>query len=309
MSECKDHLMDSISGDQMSRPEKPAWLKIKANVVDDFKQVRRTLANKGLRSVCDSAHCPNQTTCWSHGHVTMMILGTTCTRNCGFCAVDTAQEGDPVMEDEPQRIAEAVSDLGLKHVVITSVTRDDLPDQGAGHFASTVKKIKELTPSSTIELLIPDFQGREDLIRKVVDSHPNVIGHNIETVERLQKRVRDKRCAYERSISVLKAIKEIDRRIITKSSLMLGLGETREEVLDSLVDLKLANVDLITIGQYLRPRSARLDVQSYIPPDDFLEWEFKVRSLGFKGVMSGPFVRSSYLAGDQYSERMRTHAY
>lgn len=242
--------------------------------------------------MCDSSRCPNLGECWGRGHATFMILGENCTRNCLFCAVP---HGPPsaVDEGEPERVAEAVRSMGLRHVVITSVTRDDLEDGGSSSFAEVVRKVRWTCPGTSIELLIPDMQGHRPSLEKVVASAPEVLGHNLETVRSLQG-IRDARASYERSLEVLSSIKVMDRGIITKSALMLGLGEERQEVLQAMKDLLSAEVDLLTMGQYLPPSGSALPLARYVPPSEFDELRSTALELGFKGVLAGPLVRSSY---------------
>jgi len=258
------------------------------------------LGSCGLRTVCDSSRCPNLGECWGNGHATFIILGERCTRSCLFCAVPSGRpsEADP---DEPARVAEAVGRLGLRHAVITSVTRDDLPDGGAGMFAETVRQVRWNNPGTAVELLIPDLQGDRKALETVLGSAPDVLGHNLETVRSLQ-RIRDRRASYERSLGVLAAIKEISPRTVTKSSLMLGLGEDSDELLEALRDLREAGVDLLTLGQYLPPKGSALPLRRYVPPEEFQELGRKALELGFRGVRSGPLGRSSYDARALYLE-------
>jgi len=254
--------------------------------------------------VCEEARCPNIGECWEQRTATVMILGDTCTRACGFCAVKT---GRPTWndDDEPRRVAEAVRQMGLEHVVVTSVARDDLPDGGAHIFAETIRAMRRESPAMGIEVLIPDFNGENEPLRTVMEAGPDILNHNVETVERLQKPVR-KRARYHRSLEVLRVAKaqalEISGRpgtVHTKSSLMVGLGETREELSTTFRDLRAYDCDILTIGQYLRPSEAHLPVERYVHPDEFAEMKVEALSLGFKHVESGPLVRSSYHARDQ----------
>ncbi len=279
--------------------EKPPWLRTKAVMTPDLG-VRSTLLSCGLRTICDSSRCPNLGECWGKGHATFIILGGICTRSCGFCSVPSGrpQEADP---GEPSRVAEAVRYLGLRHAVITSVTRDDLPDGGAGMFANTVRQVRWNCPGTTVELLIPDLQGDRKALETVLEAAPDVLGHNLETVRSLQW-IRDRRASYERSLGVLATVKEISPKTLTKSSLMLGLGEKREEVLEAFDDLLKAGVDLLTMGQYLPPKGSELPVQRYVPPQEFVDLERSARDMRFKGVRSGPLVRSSYDAHALYLE-------
>lgn len=281
----------------MSRSlEKPPWLMVRAPTDPKFREMRDLMSIRGLRTVCTASRCPNISECWSQGSATFMILGDTCTRNCGFCAVPSGNPNGEIDPDEGKNIAEIVEELGLSHVVITSVTRDDLADGGAGQFASVVRSIRKRSKETTIELLVPDFNGEEASIHTVVESHPDVLGHNLETVERLQTRIRDRRASYGQSLQVLRRIGEIDETIFVKSSLMLGLGESEEEVMEAMENLLEAGVDFLTLGQYLQPKGVKLQVSEYIPPDRFQEYRKNALDIGFRFVAAGPFVRSSYKA-------------
>ncbi len=272
----------------------PEWIRTKVPKHEKAKPLRRELNRLGIHTVCQSARCPNIGECFSRGTATFMILGETCTRNCGFCAVKTGR-GEPVDPYEPIKIATMVSKLNLRHAVITSVTRDDLPDEGATQFAKTVKAIKSLCPSTTVEVLTPDFHAHRELIAVVVDAKPDVYNHNVETVPRLQKLARPQ-ASYERSLKVLETVKELAPKMLTKSGLMVGLGETTDEVVQVLKDLREVGCDIVTIGQYLQPTKKHLPVARYVAPEEFAELERIGYGLGFKYVFSGPFVRSSYLA-------------
>jgi lipoic acid synthetase len=248
-----------------------------------------------LETVCESAKCPNRTECWSQQTATFMILGNVCTRPCGFCSVPKGKT-EPVQLDEPQRVAEAAERLGLKHVVLTSVTRDDLPDGGADHWYNCVIAIRERT-GSKVEVLTPDFMGNKDAISRVIESRPDVFNHNTETVPRLYHRVR-RNAEYQRTLNLLSQIKQEAPDMPTKSGLMLGLGETRDELLEVCADLRSVGCDMITLGQYLQPTPEHLPVERFVPPEEFDEIGEQVRTLGFSMVASGPFVRSSYHAGE-----------
>ncbi|WP_299464087.1 lipoyl synthase [uncultured Gimesia sp.] len=276
------------------RQRLPKWLKrplpapgmsFTSNVIEDLNLV----------TVCESAKCPNRTECWSHKTATLMILGNVCTRPCGFCSIPKGKT-ETVQIDEPERVAEAAARLGLKHVVITSVTRDDLPDGGAEHFYNCILAVRERT-GADIEVLTPDFRGDRNAIHRVIEAHPDVFNHNTETVPRLYHRVR-RNAVYQRTLDLLIQVKETDPSIITKSGIMLGLGETREEVLEVCADLRAVGCDMITIGQYLQPTPQNLPVERFLPPEEFDEVGDQVRAMGFKLVASGPFVRSSYNAGE-----------
>ncbi|MBI1972223.1 MAG: lipoyl synthase [Candidatus Aenigmarchaeota archaeon] len=279
--------------------KKPEWLKTKLQTAGSFARVRETVNNLGLHTVCESAHCPNISECWSGGTATFMVMGDTCTRGCRFCEVS---HGRPVGLDifEPVKLAKAVKEFNLDYVVITSVDRDDLPDQGSLHFAACIRAVKRMNPGILVEVLIPDFRGREDLIKNVVDAEPDVIAHNIETVRRLQRLVRDVRANYDQSVSVLKAVKKLNPNVRTKSSIMLGLGETEQEVCESMDDLRSIGVDFFTIGQYLRPTKRQMAVESYVHPEVFQRLKSAGEQKGFLYVASGPFVRSSYRAGELF---------
>ncbi len=279
---------------------KPEWLKVRPPGGEKYASVKSLLGSLQLHTVCEEAKCPNSAECWGSGTATVMILGETCTRGCRFCAVESGDPGGKLDSDEPEHVAEAVSEMRLNYVVLTSVDRDDLPDGGAGHYARTILAVKERNPKTMVEALIPDFKGDEAALTKVVDAGPEVIGHNIETVESLTPRVRDKRSGYRGSIDVLKAAKRLDSSLITKSSLMLGLGEEQEEVLQAFSDLRDAGVDALTIGQYLRPSEWHLPVEDYVLPEKFEEYRCVAESLGFLYVASGPLVRSSYRASEYF---------
>ena len=272
----------------------PDWIKSRAPTGRAVAETRATVRSLGLHTVCEEAQCPNLGECWSHHTATVMLLGDTCTRACRFCAVS---HGKPVTvdPDEPRRVAEAVARLGLRHVVMTSVNRDDLPDGGAAHFAATARAVKATVPDCTIEVLIPDLQGDHDALATVVAAPIAILNHNTETVPRLYKRVRPG-ATYERSLGILRASKRLRPELRTKTGLMLGLGETRDEVEAVLADLRAVDCDVLTIGQYLRPSAEELPVERYVHPDEFDEIGAHARSLGFAYVESGPLVRSSYHA-------------
>lgn len=272
----------------------PDWLTIRVPRTDTIKQVEAMMRSKNLHTVCESARCPNLPECWSKRTATFMILGNTCTRSCGFCAIRVGK-GELLDPDEPRKVAETTVRLGLKHVVVTSVTRDDLPDGGAAHFAATIQALREADPRIIVEVLTPDFKGVEKDIRTVVVARPEIYNHNVETVERLHVIIRAQ-AKYDRSLQVLQKVKEIDPTIYTKSGLMLGLGETKEEVTKVLRDLRAHGVDAVTIGQYLRPTMRHVPVVEFIHPDVFKEYEQMCEDLGFAFIASGPFVRSSYNA-------------
>ena len=272
---------------------KPTWLKIKPPT-KEFSNVKDILKNYHLYSVCQEAHCPNMSECWSHGTATFMVMGNTCTRFCRFCQINHGKP-QPLDKDEPKNLAEAVKKLKLKYVVITSVDRDDLDDLGSKHISFCIKYLKKI-PQLKVEALIPDFQGKVNLLKNVTNENPDVLGHNIEVVERLQDKTRDRRANYNQSLSVLRNIKKLNNKILTKSSLMLGLGETEKEVIEAMKDLRKNNVDMITLGQYLQPSKKNLKVVEYIKPEKFKYYEKQAYKLGFMFCASGPFVRSSYRA-------------
>jgi len=273
---------------------KPEWLKIKVQDNADKRQVEEILKRLGLNTVCEEANCPNRMECFSNRTATFMILGRRCTRNCTFCNVEK-NPPDPVDSLEPIHVAQAVTELGLKHVVITSVTRDDLSDGGAGHFAQVVGMIKKYNSSVTIEVLIPDFKGDPDALKTVIDADPDIINHNVETVSRLYPEVRPM-AVYKRSLELLGRVKSIKSGIFTKSGIMLGLGETEDEVLKVFDDLRKEKCDFLTIGQYLAPSKLHHPVVEYIRPEIFDNYRSKALEAGFSHVASGPFVRSSYHA-------------
>jgi lipoic acid synthetase len=272
-----------------------------------FTEIKRELRERNLHTVCEEANCPNLGECWSGqdgpGTATFMLMGDRCSRGCNFCDVQTGgmEALDP---DEPDNVAEAVAEIGLDYVVLTSVDRDDLPDQGASHFARTIRAIKERDPSILVEVLIPDFQGEPELVRKIIDARPDVIAHNIETVDRLQWPVRDRRAGYEQSVSVLEQVQR-ESDIYTKTSIMLGLGEYAHEIYQTLSDLREADVDIVTLGQYLQPSRSHLDVYDYVHPDAFDTWQrVAEEELDFLYCASGPMVRSSYKAGELFVDAL-----
>jgi len=270
--------------------KKPNWLRVKLPIGEEYKHVRNLVDTHKLHTICESGNCPNMGECWGEGTATFMILGNICTRSCGFCAVATGRPL-PVDWDEPQRVAEAIHLMKVKHAVVTSVDRDEIKDGGSIVWYNTIKAIKSLNPSTTLETLIPDFKAEKENIQRIIDAAPEVVSHNIETVERLTKRVRIQ-AKYWRSMQTLRILKEGGMR--TKSGIMLGLGETKEEVIQTMHDIKASNVDVITIGQYLQPTKKHLDVQRFIHPDEFAEFREIGYNLGFDYVESGPLVRSSY---------------
>jgi lipoic acid synthetase len=283
---------------------KPDWLKVRAPSGENYGQIKNMLGELKLATVCQEARCPNMGECWAGGTATIMIMGDTCTRGCKFCNVKTGNPKGILDPLEPEKVAYSISQMNLKYVVVTSVDRDDLPDQGSGHFARTIRTMKKLDPALLIEVLTPDFRGDLSLVEKLVEAEPDVFAHNVETVERLQKTVRDPRAGYSQSLSVLKSVKSFDVSRFTKTSLMLGLGETDEEILQTLKDLREIQCDVVTFGQYLQPTPRHLPVIEYVTPEKFKYWQTTAESLGFLYVASGPLVRSSYRAGEFFMEAM-----
>lgn len=273
---------------------RPEWLRRSAPDPVVLVKMKELMDGLQLHTVCESAHCPNQGECFARGVATFMILGDVCTRNCTFCAVEHGQPAPPDA-NEPEHVVEAIKKLGLRHVVITSVTRDDLPDGGAYQFAKVIEAIRNYDPGITAEVLIPDFQGSLSALEVVVTSHPAIINHNVETVPRLYPQVRPQ-ANYERSIQLLKHVKSLEGELLTKSGLMLGLGERREEVIQVMEDLRGVDCDFLTIGQYLRPSINHHEVVRFVPPVEFEEYKNADAAMGFRGVASAPFVRSSFQA-------------
>ena len=276
---------------------RPDWLRVRLPVGKNYEELKTLMRGKALHTVCEEARCPNMGECWTHRTATFMILGSVCTRSCGFCAVAT---GRPMALDweEPRRVAEAVEQMGLKHVVVTMVNRDELRDGGATLVAATIRWIRRLNPDCAIEVLTSDFKGSREALKVVMDAKPSVFNHNIETVPRLYRQVRPQ-AVYERSLDVLTWAKELRPETPNKTGFMLGLGETREEVIETLRDLKERDIDIVTIGQYLRPTLDHLPIQRYATPDEFREYARIGKELGLRHVESGPLVRSSYHAWDQ----------
>jgi len=277
---------------------KPEWLKVKFPAGENYTRIDRYHRLNGLNSVCRSAACPNQGECWSKGTATFMILGTSCSRHCQFCNVGSGQLPLPDPE-EPAKVATAIAELGLKHAVITSVTRDDLDDGGANHFAQLIREIRLRTQDCRIELLIPDLQGNWDALGVIVNEQPDILGHNVETVPRLYSEVRPE-AVYQRTLDLLAEIERRDPRVIRKSGLMLGMGEQQDEVIQVMKDLRSHQCQLLTIGQYLAPTRDHFPVQRYVTPDEFNQYAAEGLNLGFDHVESGPLVRSSYHAEEQY---------
>ena len=294
-----------ISNNQRIRQPKPEWLRIRLGDPTNQNQVLQLIEGLNLHTVCQEARCPNIFECWTDRTATFMLGGDICTRHCGFCAVGKGKPGD-LDPKEPRHVAEAVGHLNLAHVVITSVNRDDLPDGGAAHWAQTIREVRALNPTCKIEVLIPDFNGDEDALNTVLDAQPDVLNHNTETIARLYRRVRPD-AVYAQSLTLLqRAAARRDREargMLTKSGIMVGLGETFTEVVDLMKDLRSVSCDIMTIGQYLQPHARRLPVERYVTPEEFAEWREIGMSLGFRHVESSPLTRSSYHAREQAEDR------
>src|SRR5947209_3420086 len=273
---------------------RPEWLKVRLPMGPEYENLRRLMRSKSLHTVCEEAHCPNMAECWGAGTATFMILGDTCTRSCGFCAVKTGRPGD-VDADEPARVGEAVAKMALGHAVVTSVNRDELPDGGAAVFAETIAEIRRRSPGTTVEVLIPDFLGKAEALDAVIAARPEVLSHNVETVARLYARVRPQ-ARYERSLGVLRRIADASADIVCKTGIMLGLGETRDEVIATMRDIAAQGTHVLTIGQYLRPSPMHLPIERYWSPDEFAALRDEGMTMGYRHVESGPLVRSSYHA-------------
>ena len=290
-----DFVIQEIPAERPARRERPDWLKVKIPLGESYARLRGLIDEHRLHTVCEEARCPNVSECWNAGTATFMILGDTCTRSCGFCAVKT---GRPLSldTDEPYRVADAIGRMGVRHAVITSVNRDELPDGGATIFAETIRQARKVNPSIRIEVLIPDFRGVRWALQLVIDEHPDILNHNTETVPRLYSRVRPQ-AKYARSLDVLSYAHQAG--MVTKSGLMLGLGESTEEVLSVLHDLREHHCDILTLGQYLQPTRNHLPVERYVHPDEFRMYKEKALEMGFRHAESGPLVRSSYHAEGQ----------
>jgi lipoic acid synthetase len=275
----------------------PEWIREKRLNLEELHDIKTLLRSRSLHSVCESLACPNRTECFSRGTATFMILGDICTRSCGFCNVTTGRPYAPPSAGEPRAVADTAASMRLRHVVITSVTRDDLEDGGAEQFAETIREVRDALPEAKVEVLIPDFRGNAAAVRTVVAARPDYFNHNVETVPRLYDFVRPG-SRFERSLAVLRAAKDFDPTVTTKSGIMLGLGERREEVIDVLHKLVQSAVEIVTIGQYLQPKREKLDVVEYVRPEVFDEYRAIGEEMGFRAVFSGPFVRSSYMADE-----------
>jgi lipoic acid synthetase len=289
----KAHRPDNLS------PPKPDWIRVKAPVSREYNDTRELMRGLTLNTVCEEASCPNIGECWQQKHATFMILGSTCTRACAFCNVATGLP-DQLDPHEPDRVAEAVGKLGLRHVIITSVDRDDLADGGADHFARVIARLHETSPDCTIEVLTPDFMRKEGAVEQVIAARPDVFNHNLETVPRLYPSIRPG-ARYFTSLHLLKRAKELDPNVFTKSGLMVGLGETKEEIAQVMDDLRAADVDFLTIGQYLQPTPKHARIDRYVPPEEFASYATQARAKGFLLVSSSPLTRSSYHADSDFS--------
>ncbi len=303
-------LIDTTNGARPRHPEKarkadtpllrkPHWIRVKAPGSAVYNETRKIVRDNGLVTVCEEAGCPNIGECWSKKHATFMIMGDTCTRACAFCNVKTGLPG-PLVSDEPEKVADAVARMGLSHSVITSVDRDDLDDGGAEHFARTIRSIRATSPATTIEVLTPDFLKKDDALEKVVAARPDVYNHNLETVPALYLRIRPG-ARYFHSLRLLQRVKELDPRMFTKSGIMVGLGETREQVMQVMDDMRSANVDFITIGQYLQPTRKHAPIDRFVTPEEFKSYETIAYAKGFLMVSSSPLTRSSHHAGDDFA--------
>jgi len=279
-----------------SRLSKPDWLKVRIPSGEGFAAVSSSLRSRGLHTVCEEAKCPNKAECWGSRTATFMILGDVCTRNCEFCAVKTGKAGAPMDEEEPGKLAQAVSELKLSYVVLTSVDRDDLPDRGSKHFADCIDAIRAGNPHVKIEVLVPDYTAGE--LASVVRSKPDVLAHNIEVVERLQDKVRDRRAGYAKSLRTLQEAKRLDPLVKTKSSIMLGLGETKDEIFHAMDDLRKAGCDILVLGQYLQPTLKQIPVAEYVSPEVFSQYREIALNKGFLQVVSSPLARTSYHAAE-----------
>ena len=283
---------------------KPEWIKTRANMGPEYTRLRALVKTESLHTVCQEAACPNIFECWEDKEATFLIGGERCTRRCDFCNIDTGKP-EPLDRDEPRRVAESVQAMGLKYATITGVTRDDLEDEGAWLYAETIRKVHELNPGTGVEMLAPDFSGKPELLNQVFETRPEVFAHNLETVPRIFKRIRPA-FSYERSLNVITQAREYG--LITKSNLILGMGEEISEVIQALEDLHAAGCDLITITQYLRPTNKHHPVERWVKPDEFVDLAKKAEEIGFSGVMSGPLVRSSYRAGRLYKQAQEKRA-
>ena len=284
------------------RPRRPEWMKVRAPSPDSrYFEVRDLIHGQGLHTICEEARCPNISECWGRGTATFQILGETCTRACRYCYVDSGKPEHPPDPLEPLRLAQTAAQMGLKHVVVTSVDRDDVPDRGAGHYAATIRALKSKVPEASVEVLTPDFLGvEEEALRTVLAARPEVFNHNIETVRRLHRRMRGAKASYDKALWLLQRAKVIaDYPVLTKSGIIVGLGETNDEVVETMRDLREHGVDVVTIGQYLQPSSKHAQIDRWVHPDEFRWFREQGEELGFGSVFSGPLVRSSYRADEQ----------
>jgi len=296
--------MRALPDSETPAARKPAWLKVPLPGGEGFTRLKTLARDLGLHTVCEEARCPNVGECWKGDHATMtlMVLGDECTRRCRFCAVKTVDRAAPPDPSEPERVGVAVAAMGVAYVVITSVDRDDLTDGGASHFSACIREIRARAPKTIVETLVPDYQGSD--LETLMAARPDVLAHNVEVVDRLQRKIRDPRCSFERSLETLRGARRLDAEAITKSSIMLGLGETEEELLDAMTRLRDAGVDLLTLGQYLRPSPRHAPVREYVAPERFDELGRIGREMGFLHVASAPLVRSSYKAGEFFAAGM-----
>ncbi|MEI7722961.1 MAG: lipoyl synthase [Actinomycetota bacterium] len=283
---------------------KPEWIKTRANMGPEYTRLRALVKSEGLHTVCQEAACPNIFECWEDKEATFLIGGDRCTRRCDFCNIDTGKPL-PIDREEPRKVAESVKSMGLRYATITGVTRDDLPDEGAWLYAETIRQVHELNPGCGVEMLAPDFHAKSELLNQIFETQPEVFAHNLETVPRIFKRIRPA-FTYEKSLQVIGMARDFG--LVTKSNLILGLGETREEISQALVDLQSAGCDLITITQYLRPTNKHHPVERWVKPEEFVELAAEATEVGFLGVMSGPLVRSSYRAGRLYKQALEARA-
>jgi lipoic acid synthetase len=284
------------------RPRRPEWMKVRApNANSRYHEVKGLMREGGLVTICEEARCPNIGECWGRGTATFQILGDTCTRACRYCYVHSGKPDAPPDPLEPLRLAQAAAQMGLSHVVVTSVDRDDISDRGAGHYAATIRALQRKLPDATVEILTPDFLGvEEEALGTVLDARPDVFGHNIETVRRLHARMRGAKASYDKALWLLQRVKELaDYRVLTKSGIIVGLGETNEEIVETMHDLRGHGVDVVTIGQYLQPSSKHAEIDRWVHPDEFRWFREQGETLGFGSVFSGPLVRSSYRADEQ----------
>lgn len=301
-------VISSPRTDAYADPTKPKWLKVRPPgdhaAQREYERLRASLRPLGLATVCEEARCPNIGECWGGGTATIMLMGDTCTRACRFCNIKTSREPPKLDDEEPQKVARAIAQWGLKYIVFTSVDRDDVPDGGSAHIAKTVEILKNTSPDLLVEVLSPDFQGDEDCVDSVVCSGLDVFAHNVETVERLQGVVRDRRAGYAQSMRVLERSREIRPHVVTKTSLMLGVGESEQEIRKTMQDCLDVGVEVITLGQYLRPSKRHLKVEQWVTPEEFEAWKTEGEKMGFAYVASGPLVRSSYRAGEFFLESL-----